>query len=378
MNVAVIHDWFAWYSGAERVVEEILKIYPNADLYATVDILTKEERKFLNGKNIYTSNLQKFPFIKKYYKHYIILFPYWVEKFDLSKYDLIISSSSSVAKGVKCTEDQIHLCYIHTPARYVWDLREQYILETGLNRGLKRKVVDYFLNRFQKWDLLNTHKVNHFIANSNYVKSRVKRIYGRESTVIYPPVDSDLFKILEKKENFYLTASRIVPYKKIDLIVQAFTKMPDKRLIVIGKGPGLAKLIEVATPNIQLLGYQPFKVLHDYMRKAKAFIFAAEEDFGIIPVEAQACGTPVIAFKKGGLLETVLEYKTGLFFKEQTIESLIKAVEKFELISQTFNPISIRENAMRFNNKRFRNEIENCINQFLNKQNTTITKQKDL
>mgnify|MGYP001372696511 FL=1 len=149
MNVAVIHDWFAWYSGAERVVEEILKIYPNADLYATVDILTKEERKFLNGKNIYTSNLQKFPFIKKYYKHYIILFPYWVEKFDLSKYDLIISSSSSVAKGVKCTEDQIHLCYIHTPARYVWDLREQYILETGLNRGLKRKVVDYFLNRFQ-------------------------------------------------------------------------------------------------------------------------------------------------------------------------------------------------------------------------------------
>ena len=374
MNVAVIHDWFAWYSGAERVVEEILKIYPNADLYTTVDILTENERKFLNGKNVYTSNLQKFPFINKYYKHYIILFPYWVEKFDLSKYDLIITSSSSVAKGVKCTEGQIHLCYIHTPARYVWDLREQYILETGLNQGLKRKVVDYFLNRFQKWDLLNTNRVNHFIANSNYVKSRVKRIYGRGSTVIYPPVDLDLFKILEKKENFYLTASRIVPYKKIDLIVEAFTKMPNKKLIVIGKGPGLAKLIEMATPNIQLLGYQPFEVLHNYMRKAKAFIFAAEEDFGIIPVEAQACGTPVIAFKKGGLLETVLEYKTGLFFKEQTVESLIKAVENFELISQTFNPIFIRENAMRFNSKRFRNEFENCINQFINKQNIINSK----
>ena len=374
MNVAVIHDWFAWYSGAERVVEEILKIYPNADLYTTVDILNEEERKFLNGKNVYTSNLQNFPFINKYYKHYIILFPYWVEKFDLSKYDLIISSSSSVAKGIKCTEDQIHLCYIHTPARYVWDLREQYILETGLNQGLKRKVVEYFLNRFQKWDLLNSNKVNHFIANSNYVKSRVKRIYGRGSTVIYPPVDLDLFKILEKKEDFYLTASRIVPYKKIDLIVEAFTKMPNKKLIVIGKGPGLAKLIEMATPNIELLGYQPFEVLHNYMRKAKAFIFAAEEDFGIIPVEAQACGTPVIAFKKGGLLETVLENKTGLFFKEQTVESLIKAVKKFELISKTFNPIFIRKNAMQFNSKRFRNEIENCINKFINKQNTINSK----
>ena len=368
MNVAIIHDWFAWYSGAERVVEEILKIYPNADLYTTVDILTVEERRFLNEKIIHTSYLQLFPVKNKYYKHYIMLFPYCVENFDLSKYDLIISSSSSVAKGVQSTKDQLHVCYIHTPARYVWDLREQYILEAGLNSGLKRKVVDYFLNRFQKWDLLNTHRVNHFIANSNYVKSRVKRIYGRESSVIYPPVDTDLFKILEKKENFYLTASRIVPYKKIDLIVDAFTKMPDKKLIIIGKGPGLANLIEMATPNIQLLGYQPFNVLHDYMRKAKAFIFAAEEDFGIIPVEAQACGTPVIAFKKGGLLETVLEHKTGLFFKEQTVDSLIKAVKKFEIISHTFNPISIRENAMRFNSQRFRNEIEYCINQLLNKQ----------
>jgi glycosyltransferase involved in cell wall biosynthesis len=375
MKVALIHDWFAWYSGAERVVEEILNIYPDADIYTTVDVLTDVEREFLNEKTIHTSYLQYFPFVKKFYKHYIILFPFCVEKFDLSKYDLIISSSSSVAKGVVTTKDQLHVCYIHTPARYVWDLREQYIQETGLNHGFKLKMVDFLLNRFQKWDLSNTHGVNNFIANSNYVKRRVKRIYGRESTVIYPPVDLELFKILEKKEDFYFTASRIVPYKKIDLIVEAFTKMPDKKLIVIGKGPGMSKLEELATPNIQLLGYQPSNVLRDYMRKAKAFIFAAEEDFGIIPVEAQACGTPVIAFKKGGLLETVIENKTGLFFEQQTIESLTKAVERFEMISQSFKPISIRENAMRFNRDRFRNEVEDCIINLLNKRNTNILKQ---
>lgn len=367
MKIAIIHDWLVTYAGAEKVLEQIIQIYPEADLFSIVDFIPENERDFILNKKVHTSFIQKLPKAKTKYRSYLPLMPLAIEQFDLSNYDLIISSSHAVAKAVLTGPDQLHISYVHSPIRYAWDLQHQYLKESGLNKGFKGWLAKYLLHRIRKWDVGTANRVDLYIANSNFIKRRIFKVYRRESEVVFPPVSVDEFELETKKEDFYLTASRMVPYKKIDLIVEAFTKMPDKKLKVIGTGPDFEKIKKIVQnhPNIQLLGYQPFSILKKNMQKAKAFIFAAEEDFGITPVEAQACGTPVIGYGKGGLLDTVIPNETGILFKQQDIESLNNAVEEFE--THSFDENAIRNHAMQFSNEIFREQISVFIDNEYNK-----------
>lgn len=365
MKIAIIHDWLVTYAGSERVLEQILNVFPDADLYSTVDFLPSDKRDFIKNKAVTTSFIQRLPFSKSKYRFYLPLMPLAVEQFDLSSYDLIISSSHAVAKGVLTGPDQVHISYVHSPIRYAWDLQHQYLKEVKLTTGLKGWLTKIILHYMRIWDLRTANGVDHFIANSEFIARRIGKVYRREAIVIYPPVDVQAFTMLEEKEDFYFTASRMVPYKKIELIVEAFSQMPDKKLIVIGDGPDFAKIKSKAASNVTLLGFQPFDVLKEHMQKARAFVFAAEEDFGITPVEAQACGTPVIAFGKGGALETVRgldqPMPTGVLFEEQTIASIIEAVDLFEEKKAQMSATACRENALRFAPGRFRKEIEEYV-----------------
>lgn len=361
MKVAIVHEWFVTYAGSEKVVEQLLNIFPEADLFAVVDFLDKDKRGFIKNKPVTTTFIQNLPKAKKMYQKYLPLMPLAIEQLDVTGYDLVISSAHCVAKGIITSPNQIHISYVHSPIRYAWDLQHQYLKEAGLNKGVKGLIAKLILHYMRLWDYRTSNNVDYFIANSNFIAKRIWKCYRRKADVIYPPVDVDAFELCEKKEDFYLTASRMVPYKKIDIIVEAFTNMPDKKLVVIGDGPEFEKIKSKSGSNVELLGYQPFEVLKDYMQRAKAFVFAAEEDFGIIPVEAQACGTPVIAYGKGGALETVVgldkENPTGVFFKEQTVESICEAVEQFELEKTLFLPINCRDNSARFGMERFINEM---------------------
>lgn len=353
------------YTGSERVVEQILEIYPHADLYATVDFLDEHERAFLRGREVQTSFIQNLPFAKKLYKHYLPLAPLAVEQYDLSEYDIVISSNHAVAKGVLVGPDQLHVSYVHSPMRYAWDLQHQYLRESGLDKGIKGWLAKRMLHRMRIWDVRTANGVDRFVANSQFIARRIMKVYRRESTVIYPPVDVDGFELHEEKENFYLAASRLVPYKRIDLIAEAFRQMPDRRLVIIGDGPEMKKVSSVSGPNVEILGYQPFQVLRDHMQRAKAFVFAAVEDFGIMPVEAQACGTPVIAFGRGGALETVQDLSndqpTGLFFDVQSVDSLVDAVRRFEQNQSRLIPASVRDHALKFGAQRFRREFADLV-----------------
>lgn len=369
MKIAIIHDWLVTYAGAERVLEQILNIFPDADLFSLVDFLPAEQREFIQDKPVKTSLIQKLPGARKRYRHYLPLMPLAVEQFDLSAYDLIISSSHAVAKGVITGPDQLHISYVHSPVRYAWDLQHQYLAEARMEKGIKSWLVRYLLHRLRIWDYRTANGVDAFIANSRFIARRIWKTYRREATVIYPPVDVHAFTLHEQKEYFYLTASRLVPYKRVDLIVQAFRSMPDKKLVVIGDGPDYRKVSALAGENVQILGYQPFHILKDYMQRARAFIFAAEEDFGIVPVEAQACGTPVIAYGKGGVLETVRglddPQPTGVFFYSQTVEDIVEAVSNFEQLDGVIKPAYCRQNALRFAPERFREEFCTYINNLL-------------
>ncbi|MDB5831761.1 MAG: glycosyl transferase family 1, partial [Caballeronia sp.] len=287
--------------------------------------------------------------------------PLAIEQLDVSGYDLVISSSHAVAKGVLTGPDQIHVSYVHSPIRYAWDLQHQYLQQSNLTSGVKSLLARMVLHYMRNWDIRTSNSVDHFIANSAFIARRINKVYHRDSHVIFPPVDVEAFQRCDVKEDFYLTASRMVPYKKIDLIVEAFAKMPERKLVVIGDGPDMRKIRDKATPNVEIMGYQPFSVLQEKMQRAKAFVFAAEEDFGISVVEAQACGTPVIAYGKGGALETVLDSSharpTGLFFDEQTTASIIDAVDGFELGAVKINPADCRANAERFSIKHFRDGL---------------------
>lgn len=370
MKVAIIHEWLAGsgYSGAEKALEQMLNVFPQADLFCTVDFLDEQERSFLKGRKTNTSFIQKLPFAKKLYRHYLIFAPLAIEQFDLSEYDLIISSHHAVAKGVITGPDQLHISYIYSPVRYAWDMQHQYLKTAGIEKGIKSWFVRYVLHRIRIWDVRTANGVDHYIAISNFISKRVKKFYGRDSKVIYPPVDTEKFKYQEKKENYYLTASRLVPYKRIDLIVESFTKLPDKKLIVIGKGPELEKIQQLAKghKNITVLGYQPDEVLQKHMQNAKAFIFMAKEDFGIIPLEAQACGTPVIAFGQGGVLETIMpvglsDKPTGILFDEQNSSSLVEAINRFENCEYKIAPINCKKNALKYSIDTFKNNFQTYI-----------------
>lgn len=288
--------------------------------------------------------------------------PFAIEQLDVSKENIVLSSSHAVSKGILTGPDQLHISYVHSPIRYAWDLQHQYLRESGLDHGLKGILAKWILHKMRMWDYRTANGVDHFIANSHFIARRIKKVYGRDADVIYPPVDVDSFTLNNQKEDFYLTASRMVPYKRIDLIVEAFSHLPNKKLVVIGDGPEMNKIKKKATSNIEILGYQPNEVMVDYMRKAKAFVFAAEEDFGITPVEAQACGTPVIAFGKGGALETVKgldsESPTGIFFGVQDVKSIINSINEFEKYGDKITAENCRENSELFSESRFRKEFE--------------------
>lgn len=364
-RMAIVADWLVAYAGAERVISEMLQVFPKADLFSVIDFLSDDSRQHFLGKHAHTTFIQKFPKAETKYRNYLPFMPLAIEQLDVSAYDVILSSSHAVAKGVLTGPDQLHISYVHSPIRYAWDLQHQYLRELGLTQGIKALIVRWLLHKIRMWDYRTANGVDHFVANSKFIARRIKKVYGRDSDVIYPPVDTDRFTLRENKDDFYFTASRMVPYKKIDLIVEAFAQMPDKKLVVIGDGPDMQKIKSKATSNIEILGYQSNQVMQDHMQRAKAFVFAAEEDFGITPVESQACGTPVIAFGKGGSRETVMsnidQNPTGVFFNQQNISSVIDAVEFFEQKQDFYLPQNCRDNALRFSNQRFELELENYV-----------------
>jgi glycosyltransferase involved in cell wall biosynthesis len=362
MKKALISDWYYVNGGAEKVIHSLNNVWNDFDHFALIDFLNEEDRNFiLKGKKAKTSFIQKLPTVKQNHRKFLQLFPLAIKQFDLRQYDLVFSSSSSIAKGIMTKKGQLHICYCHTPMRYAWDLQDQYLQDAGLNSGLKLIYAKYVLGKMRNWDLKTATAVTHFISNSNFIAKRIKRIYDRESTVIYPPVDVNFFRLHEQKENYFFTASRLVSYKKTEIIINAFNQMPHLELIVAGSGPEFEKLQKMAQKNVKMVGFVTDDELRTYLQNAKAFVYAAEEDFGILPVEAQSCGTPVIAFGKGGALETVAENQTGVFFEEQSAQKIIEAVIAFEEIK--FDPKIIREHALQFSNERFENEIKMFVEQ---------------
>lgn len=361
INVGIVADWLATYAGSEKVVKEFIDLYPSSELYSIIDYLSDSDRQLFHGKKANTTFIQNLPGARKKYQKYLPLMPLAIEQLDVSAHDIVLSSSHAVAKGILTSPDQLHISYVHSPIRYAWDLQHQYLKTAGLDHGIKGMLAKWMLHKIRLWDYRTANGVNNFIANSEFIARRIKKVYGREADVIYPPVDVERFVFNENKDDYFFTASRMVPYKRMDLIVEAFSQMPNKRLIVIGDGSEMKNIKSKATKNIEILGYQSDLVMQECMQKAKAFVFAAEEDFGITPVEAQACGTPVIAFRKGGSLETVrpigVNKATGIFFDKQEVSSLIDAIEKFTKIEDMINPQDCRENATRFSVSRFQKEM---------------------
>ena len=363
LRVAIVHDWLVTDAGAEKVLRAIIDIYPDADIFSLVDFLSDSDReRVLNSKSATYSFIQNLPFAKNHFRNYLPLFPKAIESFDLSCYDLIISSSWAVAKGVKTQSSQLHISYCYTPIRYAWDLYDTY---TAKLSQPKKFFVQQSLKYIRKFDIDSLERVDFFIADSLFVQDRIKRTYKRDSSVIYPPVDIETFTLCEQKEAFYLTASRLVSYKKTKLVVEAFNAMPDKKLVVIGDGDEYESIKKIANKNIELLGYQDKENLKQYMQKAKAFVYGAIEDFGIVPIEALACGTPVIALNDGATAETIIDGVNGIHFKNQTTTDIVAAVERFETMEFDFKNISLQ--TQKYAVSRFKNEIKSFIDTKLNK-----------
>jgi glycosyltransferase involved in cell wall biosynthesis len=360
-RVAIVHEWLVTYAGSEKVLEAMLEVFPEADIFCALDFLPEQFRGKLKNSRIQTSFIQKIPFARHLHRYFLALMPFAVEQHDLSSYDIVISNSHAVAKGCITSAGQLHVCYCYTPIRYAWDLQFQYLAESNLLWGLRSVIARWMLHKIRIWDARTPLMVDAFIACSHYIARRIKKTYRRDSAVIHPNVDVENFAVGQQDGDFYFTASRIVPYKQIPLIIEAFKQMPSRQLIVIGAGPLLQRCIDNAPPNVKVLGYQPDDVLRQHLMRARAFIFAAEEDFGIAPVEAQACGTPVIAFGRGGATETVIDGETGLFFHEQTPEAIVKAVEEFERCRDKFDRQQIRKHAERFSTSRFCSEFRDFV-----------------
>jgi hypothetical protein len=354
-RVAVVHEWLLDYAGSERVVREILQVVPDADLFALIDRRDEELSAAIPRRARATSFLQRLPRPQKWLRFYVPLMPLAVRGLDVSAYDIVISSSHAAAKGVMTKKNQLHLSYVHTPMRYAWDLRDEYLRAAGLDRGLRGRAARFTLERLRRWDVRSATGVDVFLANSAHVAARIRSAYGREAEVLHPPVDVAGFPLRAEKEDFYLTVSRLEGYKRVDLLVEAFARTPERRLVVVGGGSEAARLRTMAPPNVVFTGRLPTPQVVDHMQRARAFLFAGIEDFGIVMAEAQACGTPLIAFGRGGAAEIARE-GTGVLFGEQTANSLLEALERFE--SRRFKPQDCRENALRFDRPRFRQRFD--------------------
>ncbi len=370
--VALVHDWLTTYVGGERVLEQMIALYPQADVYTSIDVLAADERAFLQGKRPITTFAQHWPLMRGHYRKFLPLLMLAIEQLDVSDAELVLSSSASIAKGVLTGPDQLHISYVHSPMRYAWDLQHQYLRDAGLTRGARGLIARWLLHKARMWDARTANGVDHFIANSAFIARRIWKTYRREAAVVHPPVDVDSFALCERKDDFYLTVSRLVPYKKIPVIVEAFQALPCRRLVVVGDGTDLKRVRALAGANVEVLGHQPTTTVRELMQRAKAFVFAAEEDFGIAPVEAQACGTPVIAYGKGGAVETVRGLDqatpTGVFFGSQTPTAIVAAVEEFEREQHRMTPRACRDNALRFGVAEFRERytavVAACWEQF--------------
>ncbi|MDF5714228.1 MAG: glycosyltransferase [Rhizonema sp. NSF051] len=371
LKFALVHEWLTPKAtgGSELVVREILNQI-DADLYALIDFESSNPDSYLYKRQIGTTFLQNFPFARNGIQRYLPFLPLAIEQLDLRRYDVILSSSHVVAKGVLTTANQLHICYCHSPMRYAWDLTFDYLQQSKLGNGLIGWIIRYLLHRLRQWDVLTANRVDYFIANSHYTARRIWRCYRREAKVIYPPVNIESFPFLPHKEDFYLTVSRLVSYKQVSLIIRAFNEL-QKPLVVIGTGEEMKQLMKIAKSNIQLMGRQPDEVVKKYMANAKAFVYAAYEDFGIALVEAQACGTPVIAYGAGGALETVRDVRqhketgTGIFFNEQTPAALVEAVETFEVYQGKISAEYVRSHSAQFSSQIFAQQyldfIKTCL-----------------
>lgn len=374
LKYAFVHEWLTPKAtgGSELVVQEILK-YIDADLYALIDFESVNPDSYLYQRNIGTTFLQNLPQAQSGVQKYLPLLPIAIEQLDLNHYDVILSSSHAVAKGVLTNPHQLHICYCHTPMRYAWDLTFDYLQGDRKGKGIQGLLARYILHSLRQWDVISANRVDYFIANSNHTAKRIWRCYRRQAKVIYPPVELDKFKFNAEKDDFYLTISRLVSYKQICLIVKAFNQL-QKPLVIIGAGSQIEELRQLAESNVQILGWQPHNVVEQYITKAKAFVYAACEDFGIALVEAQACGTPVIAYGKGGALETVKDIRqnpqdgTGLFFDLQEPEALVTAVKEFEQLPTKIKPENCRLQATKFGPTIFQHSyldyIENCYQEW--------------
>lgn len=361
MKLVIVHDWLTNMGGAEQVVINFKEIYKDAPIYTTFYNPNNLDDK-LKNLDVKTSFLQKKKMVTNH-KKYFPLMPLAFENFDLNEYDVVLSSSSSCAKGVITKPGSIHICYCHTPMRYAWEKRDEYL--NGMGK-LKKKLIKILLHYMRIWDYVSSARVDYFIANSTEVQKRIKKHYKRDSIVINPPVRCNLFDISETDGDYYFIVSRLVGYKRFDLAVQACSQL-GKKLVIIGDGPEKEKLMSLANENITFLGRQPDDVVKKYMSECKALLYPGEEDFGIVPVEAQACGRPVIAYGKGGVLDSVVPEKTGVFFKEQSVESLKEAILKFEKMS--FDKQEIRKHALKFDESVFREKIQKYIEELQNENN---------
>lgn len=358
MKIAIVHYWLVSWRGGEQVLEQLLNLYPEADLYTHVYDPNLTNEKF-PGRRILTSFIHKLPNAKNWYQKYLPLMPFALEQLDFSDYDLVISSESGPAKNIIINPDATHICYCHSPMRYVWDMYHIYQEDAGLITRLLMKPIVHYLKVI---DRISADRVDHFIANSTFISKRIEKCYRRQSKVIHPPVDIEAFELQEEKQDFYLYLGQLTNYKKADLLVDTF-KMNGKKLTIIGEGELENKLRSSASSNITIMGKQDFNIVKQQLMNAKALIFPGIEDFGIVPVEALACGTPVIAYRKGGALETIIEGESGIFFDKQNIESLSTAINKFENLD--FSPQLMRRQAEKFSLDIFNHKIQHFINNTL-------------
>ena len=366
-RVAVVHDWLNVVGGAERVLEQILQVFPGADVYTLTDTLPEADRGFLGSSRVTVSMIGRTPWLRSHHRMALPLMPTAIESFDLTGYDLVLSSSFAVAKGAIVRPDALHVCYCHSPMRYIWDLEHAYRRDAGLDRGLRGVATSLLMSYLRTWDVASAHRAHVLIANSRFTAARIRRYWNRDAIVLPPPVDISRFTPQAEKDDAYLTVSRLVPYKRHDLMVQAFAAMPDRRLRIVGDGPMRESLQRNAPPNVEFLGALPDTEVAALMARARAFVFAAHEDFGIVPVEAQASGTPVIAYGAGGVLDTVRPWPdpdaSGVFFEAQTPESLAEAVRRFEDIASGFDARVLRTHAERYGNAQFRATLIDVVDQ---------------
>jgi glycosyltransferase involved in cell wall biosynthesis len=355
--VNYVHEWLTDWGGSEDVTRAMMEAVPPAGLYATIDHLKPQDRARFGTVPIHTTFLQRAPGVRTRFSHYLPLTPLAVETHDVRDAGIIVSSSHACAKGVLTTAEQLHVSYVHSPMRYAWDLHHEYLADYGLQRGARGILARTIFHRLRQWDRNTANNVDLFLANSIHVQRRIWRCYRRPAVVLYPPVSVDRFGFEARKEDYYVTVSRLVSYKRIDLMLEAFRAMPSRRLVVIGSGPEAERLHAICPPNVTLMGFQPHEVVQQQLSGARAFLFAAHEDFGISPVEAQACGTPVIAYGIGGAAETVRDLRskdrpTGLLFDRQTPQALQEAVEAFD--AAAIDPQACRAWAETFSEQQFK------------------------